>query len=215
MGNGASVGRNATCVAHNVTDVAGNAAFVVSNVAYVGRNVGRVAGNGGRGTDKFVCVYEKIYMVIWLAKAQGGDLIEVIQLLPAVFGSRKVVNRTMGNGPKKNADDTQAIIDAWTELAPTATFNDMTLAQYTASVQPSLDSRKRIKNLSTDLEAEQVNRSQVDVTSIAVNAGIVKAVVADKNFGDDSALYERMGYIRKSNRASGLTHKTKPAPPAK
>ena len=40
---------------------------------------------------------------------------------------------------------------------------------------------------------------------------LVKAVVADKNFGDDSALYERMGYVRKSVRASGLTRKSKAA----
>ncbi|MDE3068386.1 MAG: hypothetical protein KGJ60_12670 [Verrucomicrobiota bacterium] len=36
---------------------------------------------------------------------------------------------------------------------------------------------------------------------------VVKSVVADKNYGDDSALYERMGYVRKSVRHSGLTRK--------
>lgn len=36
----------------------------------------------------------------------------------------------------------------------------------------------------------------------------VKGVVADPNFGDNSALYEAMGYIRKSDRKSGLTRKS-------
>jgi hypothetical protein len=118
-----------------------------------------------------------------------------------------VVKQIMGDAPKVIAEDTQAIIDAWTELAPTATFDELTLEQYKAAVQPSFDSRQKIANLETDLEAEQVNRDTVDVTTTQTNAGVIKAVVADKNFGDDSALYERMGYVRKSTRASGLTRK--------
>ncbi len=117
----------------------------------------------------------------------------------------------MGDAPKKIAASTQAIIDAWGELAPAATFDGMTLTQYKAAVQPSFDSRQKITDLETDLEGEQVNRDQVDVTTTATNAAVVKAVVADKNYGDDSALYERMGYVRKSNRASGLTRKAQAA----
>jgi hypothetical protein len=117
----------------------------------------------------------------------------------------------MGDAPKKIADDTQAIIDAWGELAPTASFNGMTLAQFKAIVQPSFDSRQKITDLETDLEAEQVNRDKVDITTTATNAAVIKSVVADKNFGDDSALYERMGYVRKSVRASGLTRKAQAA----
>jgi hypothetical protein len=113
----------------------------------------------------------------------------------------------MGDAPKVIADDTQAIIDGWTELAPTASFNGLTLDQFKAAVQPSFDSRQKIADLETDLEAEQVNRDKIDETTTTTNAGIVKAVIADKNFGDDSALYERMGYVRKSARASGLTRK--------
>ena len=127
------------------------------------------------------------------------------------MGSGKVVNGTMATAPKQIADDTQAIIDGWTELAPTASFNGMTLAQYQAAVQPSFDSRDKITDLETDLEAEQVNRGKVDDTTTKTNADVVKAVVADKNYGDDSALYERMGYVRKSNRASGLTRKAQTA----
>lgn len=34
---------------------------------------------------------------------------------------------------------------------------------------------------------------------------IVKAVVSNRNYGDDCALYEAMGYIRNSERKTGLT----------
>ena len=117
----------------------------------------------------------------------------------------------MAVAPKTVAEDTQAIIDAWDELAPAASFNGMTLEEYQAAVKPSLDSRQKIKDLETDLEAEQVNRSKVDVVTTKTNADVIKGVVADKNYGDDSALYERMGYVRKSVRASGLTRKNKAA----
>lgn len=43
-----------------------------------------------------------------------------------------------------------------------------------------------------------------------INA-VVKAVVADVNYGGDSALPESMGYVRKSVGASGLTRKSKAA----
>jgi hypothetical protein len=62
-----------------------------------------------------------------------------------------------------------------------------------------------------DIEAEMVNRDTVDITTTKTNAAVVKAEVAYKNFGDDSALYERMGYVRKSVRASGLTRKAQAA----
>lgn len=119
----------------------------------------------------------------------------------------------MADAPKKIVADTQAIIDAWGELAKSATFAGLTLDQFKAAVQPSFDSRNKIAALETDLDAEQVNRAKVDGVTVKTNADVVKAVVGDKNFGDDSALYERMGYVRKSNRASGLTRKSKaPAP---
>ncbi len=117
----------------------------------------------------------------------------------------------MAIAPKTIADDTQAIIDAWTELAPTATFAELTLTQYKAKVQPSLDARTQIAKLETDLKAEQDLRDQVDVPTQTTNDLVVKGVVADVNYGDDSALYERMGYVRKSVRASGLTRKSKTA----
>lgn len=103
-------------------------------------------------------------------------------------------------------------MDAWKELAPTAAFAGLTLAQYQAAVQPSFDTRQKITALETDLKAQMDARDLADVATTQTNADVVKAVVADKNFGDDSALYEGMGYVRKSVRASGLTRKTKAAP---
>ena len=43
----------------------------------------------------------------------------------------------------------------------------------------------------------------------------MKGVVGDPAFGDNSDLYDAMGYVRKSDRASGLTKKSKAAPAPK
>ena len=41
---------------------------------------------------------------------------------------------------------------------------------------------------------------------------VVNAVKGDPAEGEDGELYEAMGYVRKSERSTGKTNKTKPAP---
>jgi len=58
---------------------------------------------------------------------------------------------------------------------------------------------------------------QRDIADVETNRLIqlvVKGVVGDPTFGEDSALYEAMGYVRKSERKSGLKRGKQP-PPAK
>ena len=53
----------------------------------------------------------------------------------------------------------------------------------------------------------QMKRDNEDVSTMKMCERIKNGVVADPDFGDDSALYEALGYIKKSNRKSGLTRK--------
>ena len=41
---------------------------------------------------------------------------------------------------------------------------------------------------------------------------VVNGVIGNPDFGPNSAHPEAMGYIRKSDRKSGLTHKKEPSP---
>ena len=50
-------------------------------------------------------------------------------------------------------------------------------------------------------------RDTADTATMKMCEMIKNGVVADPAFGDDSALYEALGFIRKSNRRSGLTRK--------
>lgn len=117
----------------------------------------------------------------------------------------------MANNPAEIQQRIANITNAWTALAPAATFAGMTLAQYTAAVKPSLDARTTITGLEEQIAQAIITRDKVDVKSEATNQQVVKAVVGDVNYGDDSALYEKMGYVRKSQRKTGLSRKKKNA----
>ncbi len=113
--------------------------------------------------------------------------------------------------PGKVEADTNAILKAWGALAPAATFGGMTLAQYTAKVQPSLDARGQISTRETEIKSWADKRDDADVNTVTANAAAIKGIVGDVNYGDNSDLYEACGYIRKSEKKSGLTRKGKTA----
>jgi hypothetical protein len=91
----------------------------------------------------------------------------------------------------------------------------MTLAQFKAKVQPSFDARTAIDGLNAQLTAAMDTRDDADGVTSDANQMVIKGVVGDPNYGDDSNLYEAMGYVRKSERASGLTKKSNAAQAAK
>ena len=97
------------------------------------------------------------------------------------------------------------LFESWEEIAPTAVLFGMTLTQAKAKVKPSLETRATIKQLDKQRKVAQVERDVADVSSLAFVQDVVNAVKGDPNFGEDSALYAALGYVRKSDRKSGLT----------
>ena len=100
------------------------------------------------------------------------------------------------------------IINAWTELDPTAQFAGLTLAQFEAKVKPSFDTRTEISTLETQLKAARQSRRNADVVSNDDALNIVNGVRSAPGFGENSALYKAMGYIPKNDRRSGLVRPT-------
>ena len=113
----------------------------------------------------------------------------------------------MASTPKQVAEDTNKIINAWQTIAPKATFAGMTFAQYQAKVQPSFDARDSITSLENQMTAAQDTRDDADVITNKTNQQVVNSVKGDPDYGDDSDLYDAMGYTRKSARQSGLMRK--------
>lgn len=117
----------------------------------------------------------------------------------------------MPNNPKEAGDKIALVLKAWKDLRPAKSFAGMTLAQFTAKVQPSLDARALLDTVNNQLTAAMDERDTADVDSLKQIALVVNAVKGDPDEGEDGELYDAMGYVRKSDRASGKTNKSKPA----
>jgi hypothetical protein len=89
----------------------------------------------------------------------------------------------------------------------------MTLAQFKDKIKPSADNRAQAKVLEKQLLEVQDARDDADKESLATALLVVNAVRGDPAEGDDGALYEAMGYTRRSERSSGLHRGDPDTPP--
>lgn len=113
----------------------------------------------------------------------------------------------MALNPKANEEKMIKMLNAWKTLAPTKSFGGMTLAEFEAIVNDSLEARVTVASLDDSRMQAIAMRDNYDTTFLQKAQLVVNGVLADPSEGDDSALYEAMGYIRKSARKSGLTRK--------
>ena len=99
------------------------------------------------------------------------------------------------------------IMAAWETLTPTASFGGYTLAQFKAKLQPVFDQQSRLAGLNSQV-TDARNQQQVAIVDChAAMLLVVNAVKGDPAQGEDSSLYAAMGYVRKSDRKSGLARK--------
>ncbi len=111
----------------------------------------------------------------------------------------------MPAGPKVIKDKINEVLLAWKTLLPEKTFFGLTLTQFEARLQSSLGARSEIIHLENRLKAMQAHRKHADQENNQLLLSVVSSVKGDPEHGEDSALYQAMGYIRKSARKSGLT----------
>ena len=98
---------------------------------------------------------------------------------------------------------------AWRELAPTGKFAEMTLAEFEAAVTPPEALRAEIRALETKLEGKKTERSIADKAAGGLLELVINSVRGTPGYGPDSDLYRACGYVRKSERKSGLSRKGK------
>jgi len=106
--------------------------------------------------------------------------------------------------PKQNEVRINETLNAWKTLRPNKAFAGLSLAQFEARVKPSLDTRAAIASLENQLIAAQNQRDDADADALAAIALVVNAVKGDPEEGEDGEFYEALGYVRKSERKSGL-----------
>jgi hypothetical protein len=115
----------------------------------------------------------------------------------------------MPSNPREMNDRITRTQSAWETLRPQKTFAGMSLDQFREKLAPSLAARATIARLENELIAAQNQRDDADATSLEAIQLVVNAVKGDPDEGEDGELYEAMGYVRKSERRSGLSRKAK------
>ena len=107
--------------------------------------------------------------------------------------------------PQRTHDKFTAVVEAWTKLRPTKSFAGMTLDEFKMAIRPSLEARATIDEAEKTSAAAMVLRDNADAELLPIVQRVVFAVAADKDEGDNGELYKAFGYVRRSERASGLT----------
>ena len=103
------------------------------------------------------------------------------------------------------------LLKGWQDHAPDKSFGGMTLAEFKVKVKPSFDARESIEAAKSQWKDGQNRLANSDVETLRLTQRVVNAIKGDPDMGDDSSLYEAAGYVRRSERKSGLGRKAKTA----
>jgi hypothetical protein len=110
----------------------------------------------------------------------------------------------MGKSPKKNLELLDRILNAWKTLAHDVEFGDMTVDEFEAFIAPSKTTRAQAATLENQLVGIINAREAADESSLAKAALVIAGINGNPAFGPNSSLIEACGYVRKSERKSGL-----------
>jgi hypothetical protein len=105
--------------------------------------------------------------------------------------------------PKQTEKKLRDFLKAWKDLASTKTIGDMTLAQAEEALKPSFDTRSEITEGENLLLSRINGRETADKNSLKLMNRLINAIKADATLGEDSDLYEAVGYVRASERRTG------------
>ena len=117
----------------------------------------------------------------------------------------------MKNRTKNNITKLNRIADAWEKLAPEATFAGLTLTQFKAKVKPTLDKLALLNAIEAEITGHRQELMDISNDSYVWGKKVVQSVRGDVDYGDDCPLYSAMGFVRSSERKSGLTRKAQAA----
>ena len=106
-------------------------------------------------------------------------------------------------------DRIKVIRAAWRDIAPEATFAGMTLAEFEEASEAPLRLRAEMTELRTKLRGMKATQANVDLSASELANLVVCAIKGTPGFGHNSPLYSACGFVRKADRKSGLTRKSK------
>jgi hypothetical protein len=107
-------------------------------------------------------------------------------------------------------------VAAWKKLRATKTFAGFTADQFeTQKMLPCRQARASIVDLGNQMKSALNRRDDLDVAALEAMSLVVNAVKGDPAEGENGDLYEAMGFVRKSERKSGLSRKKAATPATK
>ena len=119
------------------------------------------------------------------------------RLFTAVNSQCREGVRKMSESPKLTEEFLNDVVSAWEELAPSAQFAGLSLAQFKAKVQPSFDTRTELETLETQIKATRQSRRNADAVSNEDALNVVNGVRSTPGYGENSALYKAMDTSRR------------------
>ena len=120
------------------------------------------------------------------------------------------------NGPAAALERLDTFIAAWKKLRASKAFAGLTPDQFeTQKIAPCRQARATVVDLDNQMKAALNRRDDLDMAALEAMSLVVNAVKGDPAEGENGDLYEAMGFVRKSERRSGLARKKSGAPAAK
>lgn len=101
----------------------------------------------------------------------------------------------------------EKILQAWQTCAKKHVFAEMTRAEFAAATEASLSKRQELEAALVLVQGLIQERELADANTRELISRVVNAVRGDSRHGMDSAMYRAMGYVTRSERASGLKRK--------
>jgi len=114
--------------------------------------------------------------------------------------------------PKATYDKLVLLTSSWSRLRPTKTFGGMTLEQFVEETRAVHEVRTQLAEAEARVLDLRQRRTTLDATASEHMKRIVRGVLADRDEGEDGELYAAMGFIRRSDRSSGLTRRRTKTP---
>lgn len=107
----------------------------------------------------------------------------------------------------KIVDRIEVFRAAWREMAPDVSFAGMTYAQFVEASELPLSVRMEILTMERELNGKRAEKALADEATSEMLTLVVNSVRGTPSYGEDCPLYRAFGFIRKSDRKSGLTRK--------
>lgn len=97
--------------------------------------------------------------------------------------------------------------DAWVEGAPAVTFNGIRQENFQTAIEAAAADDAAIADLEAEIKMKRDVRDDKYKALDQDRSKVGQGVAGSPDYGNDSPLYGAMGFVRKSEKKSGLTRK--------